>query len=128
MAALLGPTSSGCREPHEAANAFTAMTPEEHGDLFPISVGTAHALAECNDCHGGFDSFKENSCVRQCHEGVLSHTQARADLDHAYCIQQECCLGYVWNDAACKSCHPLGVIDRTPCQSAPDGGDAAGGD
>lgn len=79
-----------------SADWLTATTRETHVQYFEISRDH-HATAECNDCHGGFETFTQFSCS-QC------HPQATMDAFH----QGADIGGYVYDFPTCKSCHPNG--------------------
>lgn len=74
---------------------LTNLTPATHA-VFPIDSG-AHAGADCDACHGAFDSFLEFSCI-----GCHAHDQAVADPPHAPVA------GYAYGPTACYACHPNG--------------------
>lgn len=64
---------------------------------FPTNAGSVHAAAQCDDCHGGFDSFRQFDCVH-CHAG--QHSDAAAvGAWHAGVA------GFAFDSAACYGCH-----------------------
>jgi hypothetical protein len=77
-------------------NRSGAVTRQTHEMFFPIAVGV-HGGADCNQCHGGFPTFQEFSCVG-CHE----HEQTVADPQHAGVAN------YQFDSKACLMCHPSG--------------------
>ncbi|MCK6551062.1 hypothetical protein L6R52_34825 [Myxococcota bacterium] len=81
-----------------------ARDPLLHDVYFPITVGI-HAGADCDTCHGAFDTFRNFTCFG-CHE----HDQAVTDPPHATIA------GYLYDSPSCYGCHPRGVateISRT---------------
>ncbi len=63
---------------------------------FPITSG-AHKNFKCNRCHLNQSNYDEFSCTH-CH----AHRKSKMDDEH----EDE--PGYVWDSAACYSCHPDG--------------------
>jgi hypothetical protein len=93
----------GCTEFRSSAPEVTALTHATHTD-FPVNTG-AHAQADCNSCHGDFDTFKQFSCVT-CHE----HSQELTDPTHVNVAN------YSWSGTKCYECHPDGqasTVDHT---------------
>ncbi|MEL6547718.1 MAG: hypothetical protein AAFQ82_24045 [Myxococcota bacterium] len=90
----------GGEDEGESPFTFTALSRQEHTEQFPIVEGV-HGASDCNDCHGGFDSFREFSCINGCHNGT-GHPEAPTAARHAGISS------YVWESAACFSCHPEG--------------------
>ncbi len=88
---LLG---SCTQESAPLAPSNTAMTAELHDPYFPINSG-AHDGADCNACHGGFDSFEDFTCL-------TCHTEATTATQHAGQDQ------YVYVSQNCYLCHPHG--------------------
>ena len=65
----------------------------------------AHDQADCNTCHGDFDSFQQFSCTT-CHE----HSQELTDPTHVGVAD------YAWTGTKCFECHPDGqasAVDHT---------------
>lgn len=77
-----------------------AMTPAAHEALFPIVTG-AHGGADCDACHGEFDTFSRFTCI-SCHE----HAQARVDGSHLGSV-----TGYAYTATSCLECHPRGEAE-----------------
>ncbi len=75
---------------------ITALDRTTHDAKFPILTG-AHSQADCNDCHGLFDSFTQFTC-RNCHLNPAT--------DNAHSGMP----GYSYDDAACYNCHPRGDV------------------
>jgi Cytochrome c3 len=70
---------------------------ESHGMFFPIGLGSYHVNQTCDDCHGGFDSFKQFTC-QSCH----AHAQDVAAMRHTS-------ISDFQNDSSsCYKCHPNG--------------------
>jgi hypothetical protein len=88
---------SATEQPGAGQPGAGAVTRQTHGAFFPIDMA-AHAMADCNSCHGGFPTFKMFSCVG-CHE----HQQAVADVQHAGLPD------YRFDSNACLGCHPTGT-------------------
>jgi hypothetical protein len=85
------------------APSVTALNHETH-TAFPVATG-AHAMADCNSCHGDFDTFKEFTCV-SCHE----HAREVTDPTHVRVAD------YTWSGTRCYECHPDGkatAVDHT---------------
>ncbi len=70
---------------------------------FPVTQGDAHATIPCGDCHDGFDSFTQFSCV-SCHR----HSAGNMDPSHTTVT------GYRYDSVACATCHPDGLANITP--------------
>lgn len=78
----------------------TGMGRDEH-TYFPITSGTPHEEALCNQCHTG-STYEEYSCLG-CHE----HAQSTMDSVHVSVS------AYVYASASCLGCHPDGTaVDR----------------
>lgn len=101
---------AACVQPGAAPSSNTppgvdiARDPLLHDVYFPITAGI-HAGADCNTCHGAFDSFRGFTCFG-CHE----HDQALTDPSHT------AIAGYLYESVSCYGCHPRGVaseISRT---------------
>lgn len=95
------PTTAGAGQDPTAT---TGMTRQSHEAIFPIASGV-HVDASCNSCHGGFDTFKEFTCLT-CHE----HEQATTNAQHTGVAD------FVYDSASCLKCHPsgqAGEIDRS---------------
>lgn len=85
------------------APSVTALTHATHTP-FPIATG-AHANADCNSCHGDFDTFKLYTCL-SCHQ----HAKDVTDPRHSRVAD------YAWDSAKCYACHPDGTasgVDHT---------------
>src|SRR5712664_3285383 len=95
-----------CSHPSEPgiSTPINAMTAENHASKFPITSG-AHAGADCNSCHGDFDTFSKFSCT-----GCHAHDQAPTDAKHARVS------GYAYSSSSCYTCHRQGTakIDHSP--------------
>ncbi len=80
---------------------LTMPTPDEHAArFFPANAGTPHASAQCNDCHGGFDSFKQFDCIH-CHTG--DHADAATVTGWHGGVTD-----FAFTSDACYRCHPAG--------------------
>jgi hypothetical protein len=102
-AGLLFVIGAGCSEFGSSGRSVTALDHNNH-PAFPINIG-AHALSDCNTCHGEFDTFKQFNCVA-CHE----HSQELTDPVHVRVAD------YAWTGTACYDCHPDGAataVDHT---------------
>ncbi|MCC6808794.1 MAG: cytochrome c3 family protein [Deltaproteobacteria bacterium] len=75
----------------------TALNFDSHDPHFPIANGT-HGGADCNTCHGAFESFARFDCTA-CHE----HDAAIVDATHAGIV-----TGYSYSPTSCYECHPRG--------------------
>lgn len=72
-----------------------------HDLLFPIYSGEHRRRKvwdDCLDCHLSPGNYQEFSCIH-CHE----HRQSKMDDEHRGEVS-----GYVYESAACLSCHPTG--------------------
>jgi hypothetical protein len=96
-AGLLFVIGAGCSEFAASGPSVTALDHNNH-PAFPINIG-AHALADCNTCHGEFDTFKQFNCVA-CHE----HSQELTDPVHVRVAD------YAWTGTTCYDCHPDGTV------------------
>jgi hypothetical protein len=100
-ALLLLAGGSGCDAMAGVNNGTTGasnpLTREEHGAYFPIGSGSYHPTETCDDCHGGFDSFKQFTCM-SCH----AHDPTAAANRHTFITD------YVGESSSCYSCHPNG--------------------
>jgi hypothetical protein len=57
---------------------ITMPSRAEHGSrYFPITAPSAHDQQSCDDCHGGFDTFRKFDCVT-CHAGTPADAAALA--------------------------------------------------
>jgi hypothetical protein len=65
---------------------------------FPINSGD-HRNFECSECHPSSGNFAVFTCTTSCHP--------RSEMDDEHDEVQ----GYVYNSAACYSCHPDGEAD-----------------
>lgn len=74
-------------------------SPTLHDRYFPITSG-AHDGAECNTCHGDFDTFAEFSCFG-CHD----HDRGVTDPKHTAVAE------YAYESARCYDCHPRGTAE-----------------
>ncbi len=81
----------------EDAPWLTAPTPEAHARYFPVSQGTAHAGATCDDCHGGFDTFKRFDCIH-CHDA--RHTDPTVVAGWHAGVP-----GFTFTSESCYGCH-----------------------
>ena len=100
LAMLLVPVALGvvgCEE-DGAGKLLKGMTPAEHDRYFPIVSGK-HGGVECNTCHGGFETFREFTCL-DCHE----HDQPLMDSTH------QGFTDYKWESPRCYGCHPRGNV------------------
>ncbi len=90
---LFNNSSSSAAPPSSSS----AITRESHGSFFPIGSGSYHVNHTCDDCHGGFDSFKQFTC-QSCH----AHATDVAAGRHTFITDFQ-------NDSAgCYRCHPNG--------------------
>lgn len=91
---------AGCPEEHGQAPSITALDRTTHEPKLPIATG-AHAAADCNDCHGAFDTFTEFDCLG-------CHTREKTDPTHSGNPD------YAFENAACLTCHPKGTAESGP--------------
>jgi hypothetical protein len=77
---------------------LTVPTRDGHARFFPISTTAtpSHAAATCNDCHGGFDTFKQFTCLN-CHDQATTAGQHPS------------VPGYTWDTNSCLACHSDGT-------------------
>src|SRR5262245_7022043 len=75
----------------------TPLTRERHVPYFPIDEKSPHTGEACESCHQSSESFKDFTCL-SCH----AHSAEAAAVRH------ENVTGFVYNSAACLSCHPTG--------------------
>ncbi len=81
------------------ANWLTMPSRDGHARFFPISgtnVPAAHASATCNDCHGGFATFTQFTCLN-CHDQTTTASQHTG------------VPGYNYDSASCYACHSSGT-------------------
>jgi hypothetical protein len=73
-------------------------TRDGHARFFPISTSAppAHANATCNDCHGGFSSFTQFTCLN-CHDPTTTAGQHPG------------VPGYNYDSNSCYACHADGT-------------------
>jgi Zn finger protein HypA/HybF involved in hydrogenase expression len=85
--------------PNDAAASVdgVGLTREQHGVFFPIGNGSFHAAQTCDDCHGGFSSFKQFTC-QSCH----AHATDVAAGRHTFIT------GFQNDSTGCFTCHPNG--------------------
>jgi len=79
------------------SNWVTVPTRASHEAFFPIAVGV-HAAADCDSCHGTFDTFKKFECTTTC------HAQPQTDQAH------QGMAGYASDGPSCVKCHPKGSM------------------
>lgn len=91
--------STNCADCHTTAPGWKPATFKEHDNLFfPIYSGKhGGEWANCTDCHLSPDNYALFTCI-DCHE----HDKADMDDEH------QGIGGYVYESAACLSCHPTG--------------------
>jgi len=102
-AALLTMLGGGCMEMGSTGPSVTALNYDTHTG-FPIASG-AHERADCDTCHGDFNTFQQFTCVT-CHE----HAQEATDPIHVGVA------AYSWSATSCFECHPDGqasAVDHT---------------
>jgi hypothetical protein len=88
---------SACYRPYpDIVQRRPVTTRDSHDTFFPINAG-AHDGADCNACHGLFDSFTRFSCVT-CHD----HAEPAMDAIHT------AITNYVFSETSCYDCHPRG--------------------
>lgn len=100
LLSALGLTGCGDESEGESPFTFTVLSREDHTEQFPIAEGV-HFNSDCNDCHGGFESFAEFTCIRACHDGTGHPEEATA-------LRHDGVPGYVWETQLCLGCHPEG--------------------
>ncbi|MBI4817397.1 MAG: hypothetical protein HY791_14140 [Deltaproteobacteria bacterium] len=91
---------ASCEEEDDTPDGYqvvTALSAEEHRAQFPITDG-AHAGADCQTCHGDFDTFARFGCFN-CHD----HDQAASNTIHGGMTD------YAYESEACYRCHPDGT-------------------
>ncbi|MFH1810306.1 MAG: cytochrome c3 family protein [Pseudomonadota bacterium] len=86
----------GCYEPFFKVQR-ERVTRATHTPIFPVLEG-AHGGADCDACHGDFETFTRFTCI-SCHE----HDQASTDPHHAGVV------GYEYDATGCYGCHPSGI-------------------
>ena len=90
--------STDCAGCH-SNNAWKPSTFDHDGAYFPIYSGKhAGQWSQCSDCHTDPGNYKVFACIN-CHE----HSQSNTDSHH------NGVNGYVYQSAACYSCHPRGT-------------------
>ncbi|HEU4385553.1 MAG TPA: cytochrome c3 family protein [Anaeromyxobacteraceae bacterium] len=98
--ALATAAAAGCGSKDRPPDWVTVTDRASHEAMFPIATGF-HAAADCNDCHGGFDTFKQFTCTT-CH-AEPQNGQLHAGVS-----------GYASDGPSCVRCHPLGTIGVPP--------------
>ena len=94
----------GSESSSQLAPWLTAPTRDGHARFFPISASVsasappAHASATCNDCHGGFDTFKQFTCLN-CHDQATTAGQHPG------------VPGYGYDSNSCYACHSDGTVN-----------------
>jgi hypothetical protein len=73
----------------------------DHGPIFPIAAGTAHASAACAQCHVQPGDRSVLGCA-----GCHPHAQATVASQHASVT------GYAFDSARCVRCHADAQVDR----------------
>lgn len=86
-----------CARTSSEGGDLRGMTASMHEAYFPITSG-AHAGADCNVCHGEFDTFSRYSCIG-CHD----HERPTTDAAHLGIV-----AGYAYEAQGCYLCHPHG--------------------
>lgn len=72
------------------------VTRSSHTEHFPVASGV-HGGADCNLCHGDFDTFSQFTCIG-CHE----HDETAVSPLHVGVA------GYSYAATTCYDCHPTG--------------------
>jgi hypothetical protein len=75
----------------------TVPTRASHEARFPIATGL-HAAADCNGCHGTYDTFKRFDCAGACHAPSQTSTAHQG------------IAGYASDGPSCVKCHPQGTM------------------
>ena len=89
--------AAGCSGSKDLPPDWVTVTDRaSHEAYFPIANGL-HAAADCNDCHGGFDTFRQFTCTN-CHVEP-QNGQAHSGL-----------AGYASDGPSCVRCHPQGTM------------------
>ncbi|HEU4385550.1 MAG TPA: hypothetical protein VFR85_18845 [Anaeromyxobacteraceae bacterium] len=96
VAIALAVAAAGCGGKDVPPNWVTPTDRVSHQASFPIATGF-HAAADCNDCHGGFASFKEFACT-------TCHTEPQNGQMHPRLP------GYAPDGPSCVRCHPRGTV------------------
>lgn len=104
LAALAAALSlAGCERQGKEAPWLTAPTADQHAArFFPVNAGSIHggAGAQCDDCHGGFDTFRQFDCIH-CHNG---HHADPATVTAWHAAVPD----FAFDSPACYRCHPDG--------------------
>lgn len=100
---VVGLGVGACKAPDLPENVkwVDAPTYETHEPYFPINSGK-HEGANCNKCHGDFDTFSQFTCI-SCHE----HEQTDTDTIHTAVPE------YEYSATSCFQCHPRGEAEGT---------------
>jgi Zn finger protein HypA/HybF involved in hydrogenase expression len=81
----------------DASTTTGALTRESHGMYFPIGSGSYHPTETCDDCHGGFATYTQYTCM-SCHAHATDVAQTR----HTFITD------FKAESSACYKCHPNG--------------------
>ena len=95
LALALAMAAMACDKSTLPANWVTVPDRASHESFFPIATGP-HSQADCNSCHGTFDTFKMFTCT-------TCHTQPQIDQAH------QSVTGYASDGPSCVGCHPKGT-------------------
>lgn len=98
--------SAACLSCHANGNATAELSRTEHGRYFPIEVGTSHAPLACGECHVG-SSRAQVTCTG-CHRDDNHDGQPDHDVAPMLAVHGSdmAALGYQWDSASCRTCHP----------------------
>ena len=92
--------TTNCERCH-TPTAWQALRTTWHDPAFPITSGRhAQYRGNCTSCHPAGVGRGHFDCVN-CHDGA--HSKTKMDGKHLGEVG-----GYVWDNAACRSCHPAG--------------------
>lgn len=116
IAAAAAALALACSEGGADAPSLTMPSRARHAERwFPITAGTPHGTASCDDCHGAFDTFARYDCI-SCHTGDHAD-EAALTTRHAGVAD------FRFASDACYGCHRSGVgVDHTnlfPIAQAP---------
>ncbi|HEU4383384.1 MAG TPA: multiheme c-type cytochrome [Anaeromyxobacteraceae bacterium] len=93
---VLAAAAVGCGGSDLPSNWVTVPNRQSHEAHFPIATG-AHATADCNACHGSYDTFKRFDCTTSaCHVGIDQRHLGMA--------------GFATDGPTCLGCHPKGGL------------------
>ena len=98
LLAIATVAAAACGSKDLPSNWVTVPSRASHDRFFPIATGV-HAAADCNGCHGSYDTFTRFDCTTS-----ACHQQPQLGTGHA------AVSGFATDGPTCFGCHPRGTM------------------